>query len=965
MFKRLKIGTKILLVTVGMVVVVIIVSGLVSDLSTRDALQQDTFNKLTAVREMKAQQVEDYFEQIRNQVVTFSESRMVVDAMRDLNSALQILRTERMFDVTIDSSLNDLLGGIERRLKKYYRKELLAKLMPNLDVDEISGLTFSMGEYIPQDLTFQLLQDLYIASNPNPTGQKHRLDQADDGGAYSETHGVYHPLIRSYLEKFGYYDIFLVDSETGNIVYSVFKEVDFATSLLTGPYKNTNLARAFRAARDADDKDFIKVVDFEPYYPSYGARASFIASPIVESDRQIGVLVFQMPVDRINDIMTNKQSWSDVGLGETGETYIVGDDFTLRNQSRFLIEDPDNYFEMIADAGLSERTVNRIRNLNTSIGLQEVKTPGTKAALSGESNTEIFPDYRGVPVLSSYRPLNIRDVNWAIMSEIDRDEAFQVFDSLRDRTIMLASILLALTIYISYYFSLSLTRPLRFLEKAAGLLTAGKLDEPIKRETHDEIGDLAGNFEQMRVALRDTFAEVARKNTELEDRVAERTAELDHAVQAQADQNRTLEERNDELQTIQEKLVQSRQEIEASEERIKAIVQSSPDGIVSIDANGIIGMFSASAERIFGYSVDEVVGKNVKVLMPKQIAMEHDYYLGLFNPGSESKIVGQTRELEGRRKDGSLFPLELSVEMVHVGDEMFFVSLLRDISERKEVEAERKGAQEALAWEKEVLNTTLENMDQGISMIDNECRFVEFNKKYFEILDLPPDKFDVGVSIEEVYRFLAERGDYGPGDVEDLVRERVALTRKFESHQFERETHDGRTVEIRGLPTPMGGLVTTYTDITERKRNEGIIERRALEARLLHEATATATEAETLENSLRRCMNVICELLDWPVGHAYLPSSGNEKVLVSSDIWYLREEDTHREFKQVTGQTTFEKGVGLPGRIWEAGEPVWIIDVAEDPNFPRAKLCQDLSLHGAFGFPIIVAGDTVCRTRVL
>ncbi|GAG01676.1 unnamed protein product, partial [marine sediment metagenome] len=265
---------------------------------------------------------------------------------------------------------------------------------------------------------------------------------------------LYHPLIRSFLEKFGYYDIFLIDNETGNIVYSVYKEVDFGTSLLSGPYKDTNLAKAFMEARQATEKDFVKLVDFEPYYPSYGARASFIASPIFRGDENIGVLMFQLPVDRINDIMTNKHAWADVGLGESGETYIVGDDFTLRNQSRLLIENPDEYFEMITAAGLEQKTVQRIRNLNSSIGLQMVRTPGTEAALSGKSNTEIFPDYRGVPVLSSYSTLDIPGVHWAIMSEIDRDEAFQVFDKLRDRTIMLASILLALTIYISYYFFL-------------------------------------------------------------------------------------------------------------------------------------------------------------------------------------------------------------------------------------------------------------------------------------------------------------------------------------------------------------------------------------------------------------------------------------------------------------------------------------------------------------------------------
>ena len=106
--------------------------------------------------------------------------------------------------------------------------------------------------------------------------------------------------------------------------------------------------------------------------------------------------------------MTNNQAWSKVGLGTSGETYIVGDDYTLRNQSRFLIEDQENYFKKIEQIGLPKKTIEKIKVFNSTIGLQEVKTEGTIAAQGGMIGLEIFNDYRGVPVLSSYKPLKIR-----------------------------------------------------------------------------------------------------------------------------------------------------------------------------------------------------------------------------------------------------------------------------------------------------------------------------------------------------------------------------------------------------------------------------------------------------------------------------------------------------------------------------------------------------------------------------
>ena len=506
MFGRAKIATKILLVTVFITLAVIVVSLVVSNYSTRKALEQEAFDRLTAVRALKSQQIEDYFQSIHHQVVTFSEDRMIVDAMRSFSEAFRSLQGE-----LVPRSAD--YEGSSEAVKNYYREEFLPRLAENQeDIPQPEV-------YLPEERTAQLLQYLYLAGNPNSTGEKHLLDAASDYTSYSAAHRRYHPVIRSYLEKFGYYDIFLVDAETGHIVYSVFKEVDYATSLLTGPYRDTNFARAFREAREGGAPDFVSIVDFEPYAPSYNGQASFIASPIFDGDDMTGVLVFQMPVNRINDIMTNKQGWAEVGLGDSGETYIVGGDLTLRNQSRFLIEDRDNYLRSLVEGGMPEQVVAKIDSLDTSIGLQKADTVGTKAALAGETGTQVFADYRGVKVMSSYSPLDIEGLQWAILSEIDEAEAFQHIEKFRDRMLMLGSVLIALAVYLSYFLSLSLTRPIRFLGKSAEKLTSGNLDEPVQRLSGDEIGDLADNFESMRVELKSTFAEIQRKNDELEERV--------------------------------------------------------------------------------------------------------------------------------------------------------------------------------------------------------------------------------------------------------------------------------------------------------------------------------------------------------------------------------------------------------------------------------------------------------------
>jgi len=136
-----------------------------------------------------------------------------------------------------------------------------------------------------------------------------------------------------------------------------------------------------------------------------------------------------------------------------------------------------------------------------------------------------------------------------------------------------------------------------------------------------------------------------------------------------------------------------------------------------------------------------------------------------------------------------------------------------DITELKESERQ-------LAEKSAILETTLENIDQGITMVDKDLRTIALNRRFLELLEFPPERFKSGFTMEEAFRFNAERGEYGPGDVEEQVRERLELARRFEPHAFERSRPDGAVIAIRGRPLRVGGFVSTYTDITEQKRAE-------------------------------------------------------------------------------------------------------------------------------------------------
>ena len=162
---------------------------------------------------------------------------------------------------------------------------------------------------------------------------------------------------------------------------------------------------------------------------------------------------------------------------------------------------------------------------------------------------------------------------------------------------------------------------------------------------------------------------------------------------------------------------QTERELADAVERLRSVVNNVVDGIITIDQRGTVTTFNAAAERIFGYSASEVVGNNVKMLMPEPYHGEHDRYIADYLRTGLAKIIGIGREVTGRRKDGSTFPMDLAVSDFRLGNERFFTGIVRDITQRKQAEAELRQAEERM---RSVVNHVVD----GIITID-ENRIVE------------------------------------------------------------------------------------------------------------------------------------------------------------------------------------------------------------------------------------------------
>ncbi len=357
----------------------------------------------------------------------------------------------------------------------------------------------------------------------------------------------YSVFFSEYLKEYGYYDLFIITAENGHVLYTVAKEADLGANLRQGKYKTSGLAIAWKKAIQ-DDKAVID--DFKPYEPSNDEPASFICSPIRDKvGTTIGVLGLQIPINGIDEIMQER-----TGMGKTGETYLVGSDNLMRSDSYL---DPINHSVIASFANPKKGSV---------------RTEATKAGLAGEDGEKIIDDYRGEKVLSSYGPVKIQDVNWAIIAEIDKAEAFEAkktFEGHSDEIgkhmedanesaintiiMFIISIVIGFGIVgfiITLFIARTMTRPIIRTVNLAEAIKDGDLTQELDVKQKDEIGQLAETLKVMTENLNELITQVDESSDQVASGSGQVSASSQSLSQGASEQAASLEEVTSSMQEI-------------------------------------------------------------------------------------------------------------------------------------------------------------------------------------------------------------------------------------------------------------------------------------------------------------------------------------------------------------------------------------------------------------------------------
>jgi|GEM_PF-451411 len=306
-----------------------------------------------------------------------------------------------------------------------------------------------------------VLQAAYIADNPHPTGEKQKLDRAETGSSYDDVHAKYHTWFRKLQEDQGYYDVFLFDTE-GNLVYSVFKEPDFATNFISGGrWADTDLGEVYRKAMKITSHSDVAFEDFKPYAPSNDAPASFMAHPIRVEGETYGVLAFQMPVDKINELMHHTR-----GLGKTGELALIGEDRLMRNDSGRTSGKND-----ILATRLDSPVIDKAFSEGLAFGYDEL---GRGETLDVEA---VKFDYRGN--------------TFAVVAIQAYSEAFASVIEIRNRMLITGLALLGIAAVAGFFAARTITNPINNVVDAMSRLAQGDTKVNVDGGRRgDEIGDM-------------------------------------------------------------------------------------------------------------------------------------------------------------------------------------------------------------------------------------------------------------------------------------------------------------------------------------------------------------------------------------------------------------------------------------------------------------------------------------------
>ncbi|MDH3755964.1 MAG: hypothetical protein OEU32_19035, partial [Acidimicrobiia bacterium] len=406
---------------VGVALVSVLLLAGVNYIFARLLISESIESQLAGVRDTRVQALEIGIERLKSRVSAMATNPSVGDALTDLSAEFRQLDEDITPDQVAD--LTTIYGG-----------EVLPPIVA-------AGVDIASNDLVPASAAGRYVQQRYIVENPHGFDERDRLDDAGDGSGYSAAHADHHPLLSALMENARMSDLLLIDADTGDVVYSTKKRIDTGTNGLDGPYADDGLGQVLDQLSSVAVGDTV-VSDTFFYIPTQGEPVFFLGAAVRSGSHVIGAVVTEVPVDVLTAMMTAGLDWTLLGLGDTGESYVVGPDRTLRSDSRAWLEDPDDYLRQYLDRYGDQNAADLIKTIGSPVLLQEVDNAAVSAGLDDREFVGTVTNYLGTKTLAASGPVRVSGLDWAVVVEQDKDESDSALDSLLGAMLLVLAVLL-------------------------------------------------------------------------------------------------------------------------------------------------------------------------------------------------------------------------------------------------------------------------------------------------------------------------------------------------------------------------------------------------------------------------------------------------------------------------------------------------------------------------------------------
>jgi PAS domain S-box-containing protein len=475
-----KLENKIHFLTFSLVAFTILVLSIAGLYLFRKALIRNTYENLDKIADLKANEVEMRIIDYSEKIVNISYTDKLQNAVNELKTGFNQLKDEKS-----EMFATDTLEKMQVALSRYYN-------------DELSGISpvtqKNIIAFLPDNDLTLVAQTLFLYLNPKKVGEKSEFVLEDGYFSYALAHKNYQPYFQELCKKWNASDILLIDAKSGNVIYTVAKNIDFGTNLFDGRFRKSSLAKAFRKSL-ATARTEVSFTDFESSPATFDQSMAYLSVPVFSNNEIIGICAVQFDSRLFDDVLFDKLVVSRQG---TLDFSVIGDDLLLRNNSRCFLSDREGTLKKIKKrAGRSEmKKILQVESLGNMVN--QVNYPLKTKEYLNTVESALLTDYQKTSVYAGIKKLNIKGADLYLLAKMDQSEALGHLYRLLKYLFLLMLPMMIAVFFIGRIFGRALTLRIDKLNNSLLQLYKGEKPKPIEWLIHDEIGQTIDTYNNLR-----------------------------------------------------------------------------------------------------------------------------------------------------------------------------------------------------------------------------------------------------------------------------------------------------------------------------------------------------------------------------------------------------------------------------------------------------------------------------------